>query len=312
MRVFRKLSRTPSAASSAQDGLPPPPQGTDISRRVSAPAVQQRNVLHRRNRRATTPAIDAQTGERLYRFDSETSTLVGERPAYDVGELMHSLTRDISVEDLEEIYATRNVYRPPGEPSIASLPADLWELVAQYLSLADRQSMAFSTKTLRERFGGISVWKQLNAPEEKRSKLDFLYRIDRMMPLHLLCSQCATFHPRIRIGHEILKPDFVNNPLFVCSKVRDSWLPRSKLTFRRELPFAFVQLATRQRNFGALYGIPSSSLDRRWKCPESQWSHAARYVVVKGHLLMRVISQRIAPPNMMDTERRLLILDRTD
>ena len=294
-----------------------PPPDPEFARRISAPPVQ----APRRpsggydpfsGRRATAPTIDAQTGERLYEFNSETSTLVGDRPAYDVGELMHSLTRDISNEDLAEIYAQRDIYRPPGEGSIASLPADLWELIASYVSLADEASITFATKTLRDRLDGRSAWKQLSFAENKKERLDFLFRLDRQMPLHLLCSQCAQFHPRIQPGGEVFKPDFVNNPVFHCPRVKDSWLPRSKITYRREMPFAYVQLATRQRNFGALYGITAAALDRRWRCPESGWTHASRHVVVKGHLLMRVVSQRIAPPNMMDTERRLLLLDRTD
>jgi hypothetical protein len=225
---------------------------------------------------------------------------------------MHSLTRDISAEDLAEIYAERDEYRPPGEASIASLPGDLWELIGDHLCLADAASLAFATKTLRERMNAEMVWKQLLVGSNRRERLDFLIRLDKTLPLHLLCSQCATYHPRTQVSRETYKADFVNNPLFVCPKVKESWLPRSKLTYRKELPFAFIQLATRQRNYGALYGIPASSLDRRWRCSESGWTHASRFVVVKGHLLMRIVSQRIAPPNMMDTERRLLLLDRMD
>jgi hypothetical protein len=226
--------------------------------------------------------------------------------------MMHSLTRDISNEDLAEIYATRDLNRPPGEGSIASLPAGLWELIASFFSLADHASLAASTKTLKERLRGDRVWKELNAKENKKEKLDFLFRLDKEFPLQLLCHQCATFHTRIQPGREVFKADYINNPIFHCPKVRDSWLPRSTLTYRRQMPFAFVQLATRSRNFGALYGIPAASLDRRWKCSESQWTHASRYVVVRGHLLMRIVSQRIAPPGMLDTERRLLLLDRND
>ena len=312
----RKPSNIPSAPAVQ------PPQ--DLGRRTSAPPIQhppRRPSIPSspfsvtgavQGRRATAPTIDAQTGERLYSFDSETSTLVGDRPAYDVGELMHSLARDVSVEDLAEIYAQRDVHRPPGEGSIASLPAGLWEVIAGYLGLADEAALAYSTKTLRDRLEGRKPWKRVLDPTNKKEKLDFLFRIDKQMPLHLLCSQCARFHPRIQPGRETFKPDFVNNPVFICPSVKDSWLPRSKLTYKRDMPFAFVQLATRQRRLGALYGITAMSLDRRWKCPESGWTHASRHVIVKGHLLMRIISQKIAPPGMMDTERRLLLLDRTD
>jgi hypothetical protein len=288
---------------------PTNPQSAPVERRASEPA----NVHHPRmiERRTTAASIDPQTGERIYSFDSETSTLVGEQRPYDVTELMHSLTRDLSNEDLSEVYISQ-AYRPPGEPSVASLPSPLWEIIASYLSLADRASLAFASKTLRNRLGGDSVLKKLNGPADKQAKLDFLFRLDKHMPLHLLCTPCAMYHERIQLGREQLKSDFVANPLFICPRVKDSWLPRMRLTYGRELPFGFIQLATRQWKFGALHGVLASSLDRRWKCTKSQWLHATRFVVVKGHLLMRAISQCIAPPNIMDTERRLLLLERMD
>jgi hypothetical protein len=284
----------------------PPPQA---ERRASAPEqVHQPRIT---DRRATAPSIDPQTGERIFSFDSETSTLVGEPRPYDVTELMHTLIRDLSNEDLSEIYVSQ-AFRPPGESSIASLPSSLWELIASYVTLADAASLALASKTLQGRLDGGKLWKQLNDPKNKRVKLDFLFRLDKHMPLHLLCTPCGTYHARIQLGREQLKTDFVNNPLVLCPKVRDTYLSRMRLTYGRELPFGFVQLATRQRNFSALHGILATSLDRRWKCANSQWSHATRFVVVKGHLLVRVISHCVAPPNMMDTERRLLLLERMD
>ncbi|KIW04585.1 uncharacterized protein PV09_04334 [Verruconis gallopava] len=288
----------------------PPVQPPQVERRASEPS--QAHPSNRMNRRATAPSIDSQTGERIYSFDSETSTLVGEPRPYDIGELMHSLTRDRSIEDLAELYMSQNEYRNPGEFSIASLPASLWERIASFLSLADSASLALANSILRARLDGDTLWRKLNNPANKVARLDFLFRLDKYMPLHLLCTPCATFHQRIRMGREQYKADFVANPLYLCPKVYDTWLPRMRLTYGRELPFSFIQLATRQRNFGSLHGIPASSLDRRWKCSASEWSHATRFVVVKGNLLMRVISQCIAPPNMMDTERRMLLLDRMD
>jgi hypothetical protein len=287
----------------------PPVNPPHPERRASEPANVHQAPLY--GRRATAPTIDPQTGERTYSFNSETSTLVGEPKPYDVTELMHSLTRDLSNEDLSAVYVNEP-NRPPGEWSIAILPSTLWELVASYMSLADAASLALANTTLRSRLGGYNIWKQLKDPANKKFKLDLLFRLDKHEPLHLLCTPCATYHTRTQFGREQFKNDFVANPLFDCPKVKDSYLPRMRLTYGRELPFGFVQLATRQRHFGAIYGVPASSLDRRWKCAASQWTHASRYVVFKGHLLMRVISQCIAPPNMMDTERRLLLLERQD
>ena len=253
--------------------------------------------------------VDLQTGERRYSMSSETSTLVGGRRPVDPTELLHSLSRRLSLDsDPETLHEEE---REPGEPMIESLSAQLWQRISEFVSPSDAASLALSSKTLLDRLGNQS-WKRLEDSGHKRDKIEFLIRLDKDLPAYLLCFPCAQFHLRTQCGQERFKINYVTNPLFDCPMAQHSRLPRTRLTHGREFPFAFVQLAARAKRFGSSHGITADSLGRRWKCSDSDWAHNTRFIIYKGHLLMRVISTCPAPTDITPTGERMLLFERAD
>ena len=253
--------------------------------------------------------VDTQTGERRYSLSSETSTLVGGARPVDTTELLHSLSRRLSLDSDNE--TLREEEREPGEPMIASLPPQLWKRIADLASVSDAAALALSSKTLLDRLGE-GYWKALELPEHRRDKINFLVRLNKDLPGYLLCFPCAKFHLRAQYGEERYKVNYVMNPLFNCPMAQHARLPRMRLTHARELPFAFVQLVTRAKRFGSSYGITADSLGRRWKCSDSQWTHNTRFIIYKGHLLMRVVSTSPAPTDITPTGERMLLFERGD
>ncbi|BDD58409.1 hypothetical protein MPDQ_003551 [Monascus purpureus] len=201
--------------------------------------------------------------------------------------------------------------RPPGEPDIASLSPELWAEVAEYLNPAEVASLAFASKTLHDRLGD-GPWRALDLPENREYKIKFLVGLDRFLPGHLLCFPCVKYHVRTKVGRERLKPAHVVNPLFECPNARNTLLrpPRHRIAPGRTLPFAFVQLVLRAWRYNIAYGITPDSLNRRWQ--RGSWTHSTRFVIDKGHLLMRVSSSAFADPGMPPSMKRLLLFNRDD
>jgi hypothetical protein len=203
--------------------------------------------------------------------------------------------------------------RPPGEEMIASLPSDIWAAIGEFLSPADAASLAFASKTLRERLGS-GPWEALNTPENLREKVRFLGDIDEKLPGHLLCFLCGIYHVRTQIGKEKLKATSVLNPLYICPSIGKPGVKqhRARLTPGHTLPFTFVQLALRERKWGAGYGIEVNELGRRYKDPYSEWTHQTRYYIHKGRLLLRVVSRSFASPGLPPSGQRHLLYSRED
>ncbi|KAI9700481.1 MAG: hypothetical protein M1820_006780 [Bogoriella megaspora] len=287
-------SKASAASSERKDSLVSP-NGFRLGRHFSEAAGPER--------------IDPQTGERRYSVSSETSTLVGGNRPVDPTDLLHSLSRRLSLDS--DTDTLREIDRPPGEPQIESLSSQLWRSIIGFMSVADAASLAFSSKTLMDRIGS-EPWAALKDPGSKKERIQFLVRLDRDLPAYLHCFPCAKYHLRTQYGEERLKINYVNNPLFNCPLAQHTKLPRMRLTHGRELPFAFVQLMTRAKRFGRTYGLPQFSLDRRWKCSDSEWSHNTRYIIHKGHLLVRVVSQCPAPADITPTGERMLLFERGD
>ncbi|KAL9070952.1 MAG: hypothetical protein Q9157_005646 [Trypethelium eluteriae] len=258
---------------------------------------------------ASSSHVDSQTGERRYSISSETSTLVGGARPVDTTELLHSLSRRLSQDS--DVETLREEEREPGEPMIESLSPQLWTRIAQFATLSDVASLALSSKTLQSRLGS-EAWRAMKEPEQKRQKIEFLARLNKDLPAYLLCFPCGQYHLRTQLGQERFRINYVTNPLFNCPMAQHSRLPRMRLTHARELPFAFVQLATRAKRFGSSYGITADSLGRRWKCSDSEWTHNTRFIIHKGHLLMRVVSTCPAPTDITPTGERMLLFERGD
>ncbi|KAL2866547.1 uncharacterized protein BJX67DRAFT_372496 [Aspergillus lucknowensis] len=203
--------------------------------------------------------------------------------------------------------------RPPGEPLVASLPNDLWMSIADFLCPADVARLALASRTLYARLGPLP-WRILNQPENTDDRADFLVSQDRYYPHHLLCFPCGRFHRRTQEGNETLQPANVLNPLFNCPQSRNNLRPpaRHRITHGRNIPYTFVQLACRPGRFKSpIYGIPDPlTLSRRWR--RNNWSHQSRFLVHKGHLLMRVISSSFADPGLPPSSQRLLLYSRDD
>ncbi|KAF1826568.1 uncharacterized protein K489DRAFT_312922 [Dissoconium aciculare CBS 342.82] len=270
-------------------------------------------------------------GEREYSVFSD-STTVAEKPL-DHTEMMHGLAHHESFESLLDgrklglldaledssnltgkdriLYeAMRSVKH---ENLIVSLPDEIWNRIAFFLTPLEAANLASSTKTLFRKLGTMP-FETLKRPENRAHRIIFLRRFDRRLPDHLFCFVCVKFHQRLNPGEEVLKADFVANPIFKCPNVKKSVLPRMRLTFDREFPYSFLQLAVRAQKFSSAHGLGADKLSRRWKCKTSGWTHRTRYMVHDNRLLMRVVSQVVAPPAASSTETtyRQLLYDREE
>lgn len=278
------------------------------------------------------PADDVnELGERSYDVFGGQHTMAGTRrktlkeKEKDHGEMLHGMNDsaetlvDQAIKEHKDANAVRRRRRqgmlmsPEHEQRIASLPDELWKRIAGYLSPIDAVLLAQSSKTFRRKLG-ILPYQSLNQPENRHYKHTFLHSMDEQYPDHLLCFPCSQFHKRTQAGKEMLKMDYVGNPIFSCPAVKSSVLPRTRLTYGRQLPYAFVQLALRAARYGPTYGIDFNNLARRWKCKDSGWSHHTRYMIHDDRLLMRVVSQAFAPPakELTETAERHILYDREE
>ena len=267
-------------------------------------------------------------GERDYSVFSQASTLVNNK---DHTDMMHRLAHHDSFDSLVDQATTRDKLQSVDESDdlklaemmdprtamfekqFAALPEDVWGLIVSYLSPADAASLSLTTRVLYHKLGKDYLH-ALSEPENRHHKIVFLNHLDHKLPRHLLCFPCGTYHLRTSPGKEVLKADFVANPLYSCPKTRDTVLPRLRLTHGRELPYSFVQLALRREKFSHVHGIDSNSLTRRWNCKDSEWSHRTRFMVHDGRLLMRVVSRTFTLPSkeMTETRERHILYDREE
>jgi hypothetical protein len=270
-------------------------------------------------------------GEREYSVFSDTTT-VAEKPL-DHTEMMHGLAHHDSFESLLEgrkaqllnvlvdhsslTGEARELYESlrsaKHEDRVASLPDEVWKIIASFLTPVDAANLACSNKTLLRKLDP-TPFAELKRPANRAQRILFLQKYDRRLPDQLFCFPCARYHRRLNPGAEVLKADFINNPIFKCPNVKKSVLPRMRLTFDRELPYAFLQLALRARKFSPAHGLAADQLSRRWKCKTSGWTHRTRYMVHDDRLLLRVVSQVNAPPAAISTEtsHRQLLYDREE
>lgn len=261
-------------------------------------------------------------GEREYSIFSEASTLVGTPQTQDHTDLMHQLS--LGADDAEDPRAVKRmtVFNPAltmeqllefeeNYRMIESLPDDIWMYIASLLDASSAAFLAMTNRALYHKIGYETMW-YLNRPEHRHQKIRFLHSFDRRLPDRLLCFHCAAHHRRILPGKEVLKADFVANPVFLCPRVKSSVFPRMRLTHGRELPYAFVQLALREHAYSPAHGISHTSLARHWKCKDSTWSHRTRYMIINGHLAVRIRSQSFAAPDLTETAGRHLLYDREE
>ncbi|OKL62977.1 hypothetical protein UA08_02065 [Talaromyces atroroseus] len=248
--------------------------------------------------------------EKYKHLNARLDTQLGENLDYTT--ILHSLSLQEHY-DSDEAWQKENLNRPPGEPAIASLAAELWIYIASFLDPKSTACLALASKTLYARLAAHHPLAALNMPENYEYKLDFLAMLDRFFPYHLLCIPCAQYHRRTQIGHEKLQPTSKLNPLFRCPNERNNLNPppRHRIAQGRTLPFTFVQLATRARRFEVpFYGVTTESLARRWK--KDDWTLSTRYHIHEGRLLMRVVSQCFATPGLTPSGKRLLLYSRED
>ncbi|KAF2172508.1 hypothetical protein M409DRAFT_17741 [Zasmidium cellare ATCC 36951] len=297
--------------------------------------------LQKRNRRPATaaPAVEAnELGERIDYGPSfsDATTLASSRKysktEKDHGDMMHRLAHHDSFdslldkpymkEQLRDPYFSstdpqKMVERPRSEKDearIASLPDELWERIASFMEPVDAANLAYSTKTLYKKLLGFSPFAALDEPDNKHHKIAFLHQFDHKHPRHLLCFPCGKYHRRLTPGKEALKIEFFKFPVFDCPNVKNSVLPRMRITHGRYLPYYFVQLALRASRHHPSYGIDHTTLARRWKCKDSDWKHRSRFLVHDDRLLMRVVSQVYTPPakDLTETAERHILYDREE
>ncbi|KAL2074045.1 hypothetical protein VTL71DRAFT_7823 [Oculimacula yallundae] len=285
------LSRSSTSTSSSQSPSPfsPPP----------VPPLKQKPLAHGAVYRPLDDNRDEQTGERR-----------------DDTDLLHGLAHHESHDSLDSLNALKiqDEWRPPGERDIASLSVRLWGKIASFLPVGDQAALAMSSRTLLSRVGAEAWW-ELEKEENRKEKLSFLIKLDEQLPGHLLCFSCATYHVRTQRGEESLKRANVLNRVYYCPMVgRPGHVqPRARITPGWNMPFTFVQLVMRGSRYGvATHGIPVNELSRRWKDPNSEWTHQTRYYIHKGHLLMRVMSKSFAGPKLPPSGQRHLLYSRED
>ncbi|KAM3419284.1 hypothetical protein BST61_g5221 [Cercospora zeina] len=282
----------------------------------------------------TAPADDVnELGEREYAvFSNQPATMAGTRTRNraekerDHGDMLHGLATNDSSDSLldrpKEQKDPREARRrrrqgmlvsPEHEHRIASLPDELWKRIALDLTPIDAVLLAMSSKTLYHKLGATTL-EAFNDPKNRDFKHAFLYNMDQRYPDQLICFACSKFHKRLQPGKEMLRIDYVANPVYMCPSVKSSVLPRTRLAHGRQLPYSFVQLATRAAKFGLSYGISHEDLARRWKCKDSGWSHRTRYMIHDQRLLVRVVSQVFSPPakQLTETAERHILYDREE
>lgn len=262
-------------------------------------------------------------GEREYASFSQASTLISN---VDNTDMIHGLADRDSFDSLLD-HALEARLKEAGlntaeaitiqdelhTRQFAALPDEVWQLIISYISLADAASLALASRILNKKVGP-EPFLQLQAPENRHQKIAFLHRLDESLPRHLLCFPCGKFHVRLKPGKEMLKADYVANPLYTCPNTRNIYLPRMRLVHGRELPYSFVHLAMRGDKHSFAHGIAVDALSRRWKCKDTEWTHRTRYLAHNGHLLMRVVSQTFAVPaaEMTETRERHMLYDREE
>lgn len=317
MAFFRRLKQR-RGASGVQDGL-----SKDTKRRPGKPQKLQKRNAGSFVDESRQEGIN-ELGERDYSVWSETSTLVEPR-SRDHTDMLHGLAHHDSFDSLvdgtysdlrgqeelddEESRRLREICQRK-QALIRRVPSSVWRLVADTLDPADAAHLAVASKSLLAKLGNGPLH-VLALPENRQHRIRFLNHLNEQLPSHLLCFPCGTYHRRTSIGNERPKADFVSHPLYDCPLVFSSYLPRMRLAFGRELPYSFVQLATRYAH-SKRHGVHPDALSQRWKDALSGWSHQSRYIVHDGHLLMRIRSQVFAPPKLTPTAERHLLYDREE
>ncbi|ETI22588.1 hypothetical protein G647_06664 [Cladophialophora carrionii CBS 160.54] len=281
---------------------------TNSSGRSSrAGSVKNSLEYTRSSRQASTLA--SRGGEDEWERDAQT----GERR--DHTELLHSLAHRGSAESLADKAQAMFVGMPPQPAAdlFARFPASVWSRMVEFMGPADKASLAFSCKPFRDLLG-TGVWTDLNIAENRDAKIDLLGRLDEHLPNHLLCFPCAIYHVRSQKGQEVLRPTNVSNPIFNCPNVFniENKVSRHRITVGRALPFPFVQLILRGQKYSKEHGIPIDSMSRRYKDRDGEWTHQTRYVIVNGHLLVRVISSAFATPALPPAGLRRLLYSPSD
>lgn len=251
---------------------------------------------------------DTQTGEIKYERDKQTGEII------DHTEMLHALGLTDSTAQVPLLMRMQtHDGTEPGDRVVSKLDQRSWEQIRSYLSMADLAALSFSCKAFHQHLGD-DPFQDLALIVNDDQRVDFLIRLDKPLPAHLLCFDCKKYHKRISPGEEKLMPVNILNPVYECPEVGNpnKIYPRIRLTFDRILPLTFLQLAMRAHRFGLQYGIGLDVLSRRYKdtVDDSTWSHQTKFAVVKGHLLMRVMSQCYAPPGLPPAGERHLLYSR--
>ncbi|GAM82293.1 hypothetical protein ANO11243_002720 [Dothideomycetidae sp. 11243] len=308
-RLGLSRSSRKTKASAADDLRQHPGRNRSISTRSGSDAF---SVESESNHGETYPRRKSSKGLHKELIDKDT----GERK--DLTDMMHAFTYDEHKDIVDDYHAEEvnavDPDRPRGEPMLTKLSAEMWVHITDYLLPRESANLALSCKTALWLLGS-RPFEDIALPSNRRQRIEFLMPMDIKLPKQLFCFPCAAFHTRTHPGEESLKPAGVLNPLFVCPNSTNTALapPRTRITVGRNLPYTFVQLATRAHRFGPKYGISCDALCRRWRDPWSDWRHQTRYHVHKnGHLLMRVVSQVWAEGGLTIAAKRMLLYSRED
>ena len=159
------------------------------------------------------------------------------------------------------------------------LPSELWCTIAGNLNPFDAANLALAHPVFRLKLGAYHT--HLSQIQHKQKRAAYLLtHHDHDLPNHLFCFLCNKFHIRAHPGEEKLPLSNELVDVFKCPNAINLPTPRLRLTDKRVLPFAIIQLVMRHHLYGPEYGIPYEPLSRRWVDKESGWSHSIRFVIV--------------------------------
>lgn len=241
----------------------------------------------------------------------------GERK--DLTEMMHAFGFSETADDEEEfVHVDEWEYdasQPDGATLLSRLYPELWDLINDYLTPLDVANVASTCRAMHSRLGETS-YELLRNPMHMSHRIEFLLAMDKKLPNHLFCFPCAQWHIRTTPGLEKLKPPKVLNPVYDCPNSTNNLMPppRLRISEYRWLPFTFAQLYKRAWEHGPEYGVEVSSLSRRFKDLESDWTHESMFHInpSNGHVMMRVKSQVFVEAGMQPAAKRLLLFSRSD
>jgi hypothetical protein len=204
------------------------------------------------------------------------------------------------------------ISRPPSANAkiFQKLPIELWRLIASHLPPSAAASL---TLTCYQAVAilGTQYWEHLNKRENVFQRLRFLEHLDIHFPNHILCPDCAIYHPRktARINLNTFfapRRQLLHHPL--SQKRKYTWSFQScgadglhnsfgvlGLMKWDPMNWTTIHLIHRYLRLGPSYGIQPLPFEIR----EDGWCHTRQIRVIGDSVVVRVRSIRRIPSGIV-------------